>query len=92
MKTEPIILEASSRHYCGTNIARCNGCTASSTNSASIAVTNAAVKHAAKVYLPDGRRGIPSTWRVDAKEIFDGQWLVTFYPPKPRPAVACAAP
>lgn len=70
-------LDVKVRYYCGTNIARCNGKTASSTSRPQIAVESAAQKHFTCLCDTCGWR--PEQFDRTAKELITG-WQVTYTP------------
>jgi hypothetical protein len=67
---------AFAHYYGGTNIARCNGELASSTNSPEIAAQNAATKHFKKVCATLELSA--GAYKAVTKRMAEGQYLVTF--------------
>lgn len=83
MKTsEPISLEVRLRYYGGTNIARCNGKTASHTGNEDVAVERAAAK-ALFVIADLMKNPAVVNWPSRVDKIGGGLWRVTYSPPQP---------
>lgn len=75
LENRPIEFIVTTRYYGGTNLARCNGCTSSSTVTPEFAALSAARKHAAKI-------PVPAEWTAECRKVCEGRYMVTFTPPK----------
>lgn len=73
------VFTAFARYYGGSNLARCNGQIASSTNSPEVAAASAAKKHFRKVCAVLCISA--DLFKCTTKTIADGQFLVTFQKP-----------
>lgn len=76
---EAIKLEVRVRHYCGTEIARCNGLTASSTNREEVAVLAVAAKAIKRLAELHNDPAIARRTPV-AKHVAGNLWTVTYQP------------
>ena len=68
------LFDVSVKYRCGTYYARCSGCTASSTNSPSLAAMRAASKFAATI-------PVPADWTVSTVEVTEELFTVHFIDP-----------